>query len=29
MTPTELAAYLASEVKDWGEVVRAIGLKVD
>jgi tripartite-type tricarboxylate transporter receptor subunit TctC len=29
MTPAELAAYLASEVKDWGEVVRAIGLKVD
>jgi tripartite-type tricarboxylate transporter receptor subunit TctC len=29
MTPAELQAYVAAEVRDWGEVVRAIGLKVD
>ena len=29
MTPAELQAYVTSEVNDWGEVVRAIGLKVD
>jgi tripartite-type tricarboxylate transporter receptor subunit TctC len=29
MTPTQLKAYLASEVKSWGEVVRAVGLKID
>jgi tripartite-type tricarboxylate transporter receptor subunit TctC len=29
MTPAELQAYVAREVNDWGEVVRAIGLKVD
>ena len=29
MTPPHLKAYLASEVKSWGEVVRTVGLKVD
>jgi tripartite-type tricarboxylate transporter receptor subunit TctC len=29
MTPVELKRYIASEVKAWGEVVRAVGLKVD
>jgi tripartite-type tricarboxylate transporter receptor subunit TctC len=29
MTPAELQAYVAAEVRDWGEVVRALGLKVD
>ena len=29
MTPAQLKAYLASEAKSWGEVVRAVGLKID
>jgi tripartite-type tricarboxylate transporter receptor subunit TctC len=29
MSPTELQAYVAREIKDWAEVVRATGLKVD
>jgi tripartite-type tricarboxylate transporter receptor subunit TctC len=29
MTPSQLQAYMAKEVKAWGEVVRAVGLKVD
>ena len=29
MTPAQLKQYLASEVKAWGEVVRAVGLKID
>jgi tripartite-type tricarboxylate transporter receptor subunit TctC len=29
MTPAQLRDYMQSEVKAWGEVVRAIGLKVD
>jgi tripartite-type tricarboxylate transporter receptor subunit TctC len=29
MTPAQLKAYLASEAKSWGEVVKAVGLKVD
>lgn len=28
-TPAEFTAYLAKEVKDWGEIVRSSGLKVD
>ena len=26
---TKLKAYMASEVKSWGEVVRKVGLKID
>jgi tripartite-type tricarboxylate transporter receptor subunit TctC len=29
MRPEELQAYIAREVKDWGEVVRALDLRVD
>lgn len=29
MTPAEFSAYLAREVRDWGDVVRASGVKVD
>jgi tripartite-type tricarboxylate transporter receptor subunit TctC len=29
MTPAQLKEYMASEVKAWGETVRAVGLKVD
>src|SRR3989442_215513 len=29
MRPEELQAYVAKEVKDWGEVVRALDLRVD
>lgn len=29
MTPAQLREYLASEAKSWGEVVRAVGLKID
>ena len=29
MTPAEFGSYLAKEVRDWGEIVRATGLKVD
>jgi tripartite-type tricarboxylate transporter receptor subunit TctC len=29
MSPAELSAYVAREIKDWAEVVRATGLKVD
>ena len=29
MTSAELKAYMASEVKSWGDVVRRIGLKID
>jgi tripartite-type tricarboxylate transporter receptor subunit TctC len=29
MTPAQLKQYIASEVKAWGEVVRAVGLKID
>ena len=29
MTPAELKAYMAAEVKAWGELVRAVGLKID
>jgi tripartite-type tricarboxylate transporter receptor subunit TctC len=29
MTPAQLKQYLANEVKTWGEVVRAVGLKID
>jgi tripartite-type tricarboxylate transporter receptor subunit TctC len=29
MTPAQLRQYLQSEVKAWGEVVRAVGLKID
>ena len=29
MTPAQLKQYLISESKAWGEVVRAVGLKVD
>jgi tripartite-type tricarboxylate transporter receptor subunit TctC len=29
MAPAQLKQYIASEVKAWGEVVRAVGLKVD
>ena len=29
MTPAQLKQYLASEVKAWGEIVRAVGLKID
>jgi tripartite-type tricarboxylate transporter receptor subunit TctC len=29
MTPAQLRQYLAAEVKSWGEVVRAVGLKID
>jgi tripartite-type tricarboxylate transporter receptor subunit TctC len=29
MSPAELQAYVAREIKDWAEVVRATGLKVD
>jgi len=29
MTPAQLKRYLAGEVKAWGEVVRAVGLKID
>jgi tripartite-type tricarboxylate transporter receptor subunit TctC len=29
MTSAELKAYLAAEVKSWGDVVRKIGLKID
>lgn len=29
MTTAELKAYMAAEVKSWGEVVRRVGLKID
>ena len=29
MTPAQLKAYIASEVKAWGDVVRSVGLKID
>jgi tripartite-type tricarboxylate transporter receptor subunit TctC len=29
MTPSQLKDYMASEVKAWGEIVRAVGLKID
>jgi tripartite-type tricarboxylate transporter receptor subunit TctC len=29
MTPAQLKQYLANEVRAWGEVVRAVGLKID
>ena len=29
LSPAQLKAYMASEVKSWGEVVRAVGLKID
>jgi tripartite-type tricarboxylate transporter receptor subunit TctC len=29
MSPAELSAYVAREIRDWGDVVRATGLKVD
>jgi tripartite-type tricarboxylate transporter receptor subunit TctC len=29
MTPAQLRQYMTSEVKAWGDVVRAVGLKVD
>ena len=29
MSPAELSAYVAREIRDWGEVVRATGLKID
>ncbi|MGH8690152.1 MAG: Bug family tripartite tricarboxylate transporter substrate binding protein [Burkholderiales bacterium] len=29
MTPAQLRGYLAGEVRAWGEVVRAVGLKID
>jgi tripartite-type tricarboxylate transporter receptor subunit TctC len=29
MSPAELKAYMAAEVKSWGEVVRKVGLKID
>ncbi len=29
MTPAQLREYLAGEVRAWGEVVRAVGLKID
>jgi tripartite-type tricarboxylate transporter receptor subunit TctC len=27
--PAQLKAYLAAEVKAWGDVVRSVGLKID
>ena len=29
MTPGQLRDYMQSEVKAWGDIVRAVGLKVD
>jgi tripartite-type tricarboxylate transporter receptor subunit TctC len=29
MTPAQLKQYIAAEVKAWGEVVSAVGLKID
>jgi tripartite-type tricarboxylate transporter receptor subunit TctC len=29
MTPAQLKAYIAAEVKAWGDVVRSVGLKID
>jgi tripartite-type tricarboxylate transporter receptor subunit TctC len=29
MTPAELQAYVAREIREWANVVRATGLKVD
>jgi tripartite-type tricarboxylate transporter receptor subunit TctC len=29
MNPAQLQDYMTQEVKAWGEVVRAVGLKVD
>jgi tripartite-type tricarboxylate transporter receptor subunit TctC len=29
MSPAQLKDYMAAEVKAWGDVVRAVGLKVD
>jgi tripartite-type tricarboxylate transporter receptor subunit TctC len=29
MTPAQLRAYMASEVKAWGDIVRTVGLKID
>ena len=29
MSPAQLKAYLASEAKSWGEVVKTVGLKID
>ena len=29
MSPADLQAYVAREIRDWAEVVRATGLKVD